>query len=266
MTDARQPVTGGDTCPDFESLSCYADGELDATPAAAVAAHVEHCARCANLATRLRDGFEADDARRDGGIGGSGCGGDETLILYATGALAGTNRATLEAHLATCDACVTAVALLHRRLGVGMVERAVPTDIQRRAALAIESGWADPTPRVHRIEPRLAVLHRVRELLRKPVLVPAALAAGAMLTVALHPGWIQSAGNAERSRAVAPDTAMRRVTAVEATVRSRPSMQSEVVATVRRGTLMEVAGEERDWLEVRLDGGRPGWVEREAFE
>ena len=40
----------------------------------------------------------------------------------------------------------------------------------------------------------------------------------------------------------------------------------EVVATVRRGTLVEVAGEERDWFEVRLDGGRPGWVEREAFE
>jgi anti-sigma factor RsiW len=266
MTDARQPVAGT-TCPDFESLSCYADGELDAAPAAAIAAHVAQCTRCASLATRLREGFEADDARRDGGIGGSGCGGEEALILYATGGLRGSERAALDAHLGTCDGCVTAMALLHRRLGVGPVERAVPIAIQRRAELALETGLGEPAPRLRRIEPRgAAVLHRVRELLRLPVLVPAALAASALLTVALHPDWVQRAGNGERSRAVAPDTAKRRVTAVEATVRSRPSMQSEVVATVRRGTLVEVAGEERDWFEVRLDGGRPGWVEREAFE
>ena len=267
MTDARQPVAGTGGCPDFEALSCYADGELDGAPAAAIAAHVEDCARCASLATRLREGFEADDARRDGGIGGSGCGGEEALILYASGGLRGSERGALDVHLSTCDACVTSVALLHRRLGVGPVERAVPTAVQRRAEVALTAALGELAPRPQRSEPRgVVVLHRMRALLRMPVLVPAAMAAGALLTVALHPGWIERAGSGERSRAVAPDTATRRITAVEATVRSRPSMQSEVVATVRRGTLMEVAGEERDWFEVRLDGGRPGWVEREAFE
>jgi len=84
--------------------------------------------------------------------------------------------------------------------------------------------------------------------------------------VALQPGRIDQAGSGERSRALAPSSVTLRVTAVQAAVRSRPSMQSEVVATVRRGTPVEIAGEERDWYEVRLDGGRPGWVEREAFE
>jgi len=63
MTDARQGTAG---CPDFESLSCYTDGELDLAAAAGVAAHVGECGRCAALAVQLREGFEADGARRDG--------------------------------------------------------------------------------------------------------------------------------------------------------------------------------------------------------
>jgi uncharacterized protein YgiM (DUF1202 family) len=110
------------------------------------------------------------------------------------------------------------------------------------------------------------LLDRLRGLLRVPVLVPAALAAGALLTVALQPGSMERPDSGELNRAVAPDSVRMRVTAVEATVRSRPSMQSETVATVHRGTIVEVAGGERDWYEVRLDSGPKGWVEREAFE
>ena len=90
------------------------------------------------------------------------------------------------------------------------------------------------------------------------------LTCGVPVTRTLQPAH-ELTGAGEQSRAVAPSAVKLRVTAVEASVRSRPSMQSEVVGTVRRGALVEVAGEERDWYQIRVDG-RPGWVEREAFE
>src|ERR1700690_2293337 len=101
MTDVRKST--GDTgapCCDFESLSCFADGELEPDAAAAVAEHLGHCPRCATLATRLRERFEADDARRDGGLGGSGCCDEEHLVLYAAGGMQGAEQAALAAHLA----------------------------------------------------------------------------------------------------------------------------------------------------------------------
>lgn len=272
MKDTKQPARGAaGPCPDFESLSCYADGELDPAVAAGIAAHVSGCSRCATLAVRLREGFEAEDARRDGGIGGSGCAGEEPLVIYATGGMNGTERAALEAHLGGCDPCISALTLLHRRLAVaGVVDTPVPAGVQQRGRLALEA-WLPAFAPVEELprhaEPRASVLlGRLRGLLRVPVLVPAAVVAGALLVIALQPGPVERAVSDEHGRAIAPDSARMRVTAVEATVRSRPSMQSEVVATVRRGTLVVVAGEERGWYRVRLDGGSPGWVEREAFE
>jgi hypothetical protein len=273
MTDARQPVSGAGTpCPDFESLSCYADGELEPALAAGIAAHVDTCSHCVTLAGRLREGLAPDDARRDGGIGGSGCAGEERLVVYAAGGMSGAERAALHAHLGVCDPCVSALAVLHRRLSLAaVVDTPVPSGVQQRARLAFAAGLEEVAPAAERAryaEPRgAALLERIRGLLRVPVLVPAALAAGALLTtVALRPGSQEPAGSGELTRAIAPDSVRMRVTAIEATVRSRPSMQSETVATVRRGTVVEVAGGERDWYEVRLDGGSKGWVEREAFE
>lgn len=272
MTDARTPVLGaGSPCPDFESLSCYADGELEPALAGDMAAHVERCSHCATLAARLREGLAPDDARRDGGIGGSGCAGEERLILYAAGSLEGNERASLLSHLDGCDACITALAVLHRRLALlPVIETPIPVGIRQRAQAALEAGLQELAPAVERprpVEPRVVpLLSRVRELLRAPILVPAALAAGALFMVAVQPGTHEPTGSGDLNRAVAPDTVKLRITAVEATVRSRPSMQSETVATVNRGVTVEVAGEERDWYQVRLDGGQQGWVEREAFE
>src|SRR5262249_57861149 len=111
---------------------------------------------------------------------------------------------------------------------------------------------APATGRRGAAEPRgMVLLHRLRERLRAPIVVPVALAAGALLMVGLQAGRMDQARSGERSRAIAPDAVRLRVTAVEATVRSRPSMQSDVVATVRRGTVVEIAGEERDWYEIR---------------
>jgi hypothetical protein len=274
MKDTKQPArVAGGPCPDFESLSCYADSELDPAVTAGVAAHVSGCSHCATLAVRLREGFEADDARRrDGGIGGSGCAGEEELVLYAMGEMNGAERAVLEAHFGGCDACISALTVLHNRLAVAaMVETPVPAGTQQRARRALDA-WL-PSPAAAEELPRYApprisaLLSRARALLRVPVLVPAAaIAAGALLTVALQPGRVERPVGEEQGRSIMRDAARMRVTAVEASVRSRPSMQSEVVATVHRGAVVEVAAEERGWYEVRLEGGRPGWVEREAFE
>ena len=267
MTEARQPAAA---CPDFESLSCYADDELESAAAATIAAHVRGCARCAALTARLHDGFEADEARRGGGIGGSGCDGEERLILYTAGGLPGAERGHVAAHLAGCDACVAALARLYRRLRIAAtVATPVPDGIRGRADVALGEALrelaAENTPARPAATAAVPLLHRARNWLRMPVWVPVAAAAAAVsLMVALQPGHDLS-GAGEQSRAVAPSAVKLRVTAVEASVRNRPSMQSEVVGTVRRGALVEVAGEERDWYEVRVDG-RPGWVEREAFE
>jgi anti-sigma factor RsiW len=267
MTETNPGTTA---CPDFESLSCYADGELAAPEATALAAHVAGCARCASVAARLFEGFEADHVLQGGGVGGSECADEEHLVVYATGGLSAAERSSLADHLVTCDACIAALALLHSRLGVAaVVDTPVPSSILERGRLALEAGVRELAAR-EAVRPALprapALLDRVRSLLRAPVLVPLALAAGALFVVALQQGRFESAGSGERSRAVAPSSTTLRVTAVEAAVRSRPSMQSQIVATVRRGALVQVAGEERGWYEVRVDGGQPGWVEREAFE
>ena len=47
MTDAREAASGsGAQCPDFEILSCFADGELSGVAAADVTAHLGACPRC----------------------------------------------------------------------------------------------------------------------------------------------------------------------------------------------------------------------------
>jgi anti-sigma factor RsiW len=262
-------MRAGSACPDFESLSCYADDEVDSATAALLREHVGACSHCATLAVRLREGLAAGDAGRDGGIGGSGCVGEEHLVVYATGGLSGSERAALHGHLASCDACIEALALLHRRLSLAAsIATPVPTGVQHRARLALEAGaMAPPAEAVAYTAPRpIPLLERLRGLLRVPVLVPVAVAAGALFMIAIQPGLVGRGVEGERSRAIVPDTVKLRVNAAEATVRGRPSMHSEVVATVQRGTTLEVAGEERGWYEVRLEGGRPGWVEREAFE
>ena len=267
MTGARQSIVGTDVpCCDFESLSCYADGELDAEATAVVAEHLSGCPRCATLATRLRERFEADDAQRAGGLAGFGCWDEEHLVLYAAGGLDGAEHAALAAHLADCDGCVAAVAVLHRHLALAPeTPSSVPIELNRRALDAF-AGEPAVAPVASPRRSWVTRLARARELLRVPVMVPAALAAGTLLAVGLQSAVSQRSASIERTRAVAPPSANRRVTAVEAAVHSRPSLQSSVVGTVRRGTMVAVSGEERDWYEIHADGGPLGWIEREAVE
>jgi SH3-like domain-containing protein len=130
----------------------------------------------------------------------------------------------------------------------------------------------EPAAPVHHLQPTLArdagprLIERLRAWLRVPVLAPLAMAAIALFMVGIGFRPTTEPAGIERSRALPPASVRLRVNAGETTLYSRPSGKSDAVATVARGTTVAVAGEERDWYEVRLDDGRAGWIVREAFE
>ena len=277
MTDAREAATGSGQCPDFEILSCFADGELGGEAAADVSAHLGACPRCDAVTLRLREGFGDGAARADGGVGGSGCVGEERLVLYAGGGMVGDDRAAIAAHVGGCDPCVASLVQIHRRLSVLVdVAAPIPAGVVRRAQAVLPAALAElaphtaPTPA--RMQPTLArdagpsVLERLRNWLRVPVLAPLAVAATALFMVSV--GWQPSTapGGPEQTRALPPSALRLRVNAEQTTMYSRPSGKSDPVGTVSRGVTVAVAGEERGWYEVRLDDGRSGWILREAFE
>lgn len=279
MTDARQAASGrGEQCPDFEILSCFADGELTGADAEGVTGHVAACPRCDHLTARLREGFDGHEARADGGTGGSGCVGEERLVLYASGGMIGDARAIVDAHVAGCDPCVASIVQIHRRLSVlADVAAPIPAGVARRAQAVLPGALADleplePAAPMPRLQPTLArdagprLMERLRAWLQVPVLAPLAMAAIALFMVGIGFRPTTEPAGTERSRALPPASVRLRVTAGETTLYSRPSGKSDAVATVARGATVEVAGEERDWYEVRLDDGRSGWIVREAFE
>lgn len=274
MTHPTTPATGtGSECPDFEILSCFADGELGGAVGPDVAAHIAACPRCETLTGRLREGFGSAEAQPDGGVGGAGCVGEERLVLYAGGRLPGDDRVAVAAHVDGCDPCVAALVRVHRRLSVlADVAAPVPASISRRAQAVLPAALDEIAPRrsAARVQPVAAaaapgLFERLRAWLSVPVLAPVAVGAVALFAIAagLRPSD-PAAG--ERTRALAPAAVRMRVTAGEATLYSRPSGNSTAVGTVARGASVAVAGEERDWYEVRLDDGRSGWIVREAFE
>ncbi|MGD9763897.1 MAG: SH3 domain-containing protein [Candidatus Binatia bacterium] len=275
MTEAKESGRGaGATCPDFENLSRFADGELDSAIASKIQAHLDGCPRCRALALRLREGFGASDPLRGGGIGGSGCVGEEHLLLYAMNgtALGEDERHGIADHVGGCDACVAALQRLQRRLGVAAdVATPVPAAVQMRARSVVDAALhelaretAPATPLAHQVGH--GILERLRSWLRVPVLVPIAAAGAAVLMLSVGRVPMRTGPATEQSRALPAASTRLRVTVSEAPVYSRPSGQSQVITTVRRGAMLEVAGEERDWYEVRLEGGNSGWVVREAFE
>jgi len=274
MNDARHSVGAGALCPDFEVLSCFADGELDAAQNAVVSAHLGACGRCGPLAHKLLEGFEAGQAQPAGGAAGSGCAGEESLLLYASGALQGEARGVITAHVGGCDPCVAALVRLQRRLRVlsSEVARPIPPAVQRRAAAALADSLIDFAPaepeglRPATVRSAPSLVERLRGWLRVPILAPAAFAVAALLMVAVGRQPASGPNGVERSRALPESHTSLRVTVAEAPVYQRPSGQSAVIGTVGRGAVIEVAGEERGWYEVRLEGGYPGWVAREAFE
>jgi hypothetical protein len=273
MTYSRHatPQTKSDhaTCPDFEDLSRFVDGEVDGDRASQIGTHVRHCAWCAGLATMIRAYFEAAAASADSTAGGSSCGSNEMLVSYLTTGLSDAERHSIDTHVRGCDQCIRTLTLLQRRLlsseeipapvPAFLVERATDAATPERAPVKPAAGLAEAWSALSSVGRRLSA-H-----IRLPALVPAAVAAGALLVVAGEHNWMKPEPLKEMSRAVPSHRALR-ITAPEAVVRLQPNSRTEVVATLSRGTTIEVTSLEKDWYRVTLPGGAEGWVERQAFE
>jgi anti-sigma factor RsiW len=271
MTKVGGSASDGRLCPDFETLSRFADEELGAEGVEGVAAHLRQCARCEALAARLRAGFGTFETVHDGGIGGSGCAAEESLILYVRDALSERERKEVEKHLAACDPCVAGLALLHGRLRMEeFVGAGVPEAVRARAMQAFASSVEAPVPsRALAVAVRsswFGDLGRVFSgLFRLPILVPVGVAAGAILMVTVQDTWRGPLAPSDLTRSVDEQQVLR-VTAPQARVWTAPTTRSEIVATVGKGTELRVAATERHWYQVVLPEGRVGWIERAAFE
>jgi anti-sigma factor RsiW len=267
--DMDDDAASGD-CPDFELLSRFADSEVADT--GDLEKHLAGCARCASLAARLQDGLGFDDSARSGGIGGSGCANEESLILYLMEDLPALERSAVDGHLRACDACVSSLTLVRRRITLDdSVAVAVPRELRERAWRGIESALgAEPVAR--RPVPgdseswRSGLGRRVADFFRLPVLVPVGVAVGAIIMVGIQESGFLTPPATELSRSVAREQQLR-VSAPSAVVRSSPDASAEVLATVERGTALRVVdAEHRDWYRVLLPGDKEGWVEGSAFK
>lgn len=272
MTKAGSPTPDGSrSCPDFETLSRFADEELGADGADGVAAHLVQCARCNALTGRLRAGFGSLETVYTAGTAGSGCVHEESLILYVRDVLSERERKEVEKHLATCDPCVAGLALLHGRLRMAdTVGSAVPEAIRARAMQALASSVEEqPGAQMRAVAARPGWLHGTRRalsaLLRLPILIPVGVAAGAILMVAVQDTWRGPVVPAGLSRSVGEQEVLR-VTSPQARIWSAPTTRSEIIATVGKGTELRVAATERHWYQVVLPKGQMGWIERNAFE
>jgi len=244
-------------CPSLEQISCFIDGELDAAHANYVAAHTAVCKRCGEL---MKLGDLRPQASDVGTHLGWTCVGGPTpedLVAYLAGALV---DGAIEEHLLTCAACVESVALMHSRLRVGAAAAVpVPSAVQER----IRSWPSKPGKSSRRW--RAVVGTGLAAARRLPVLMPLSFAAGALLALMVQQLWPEGSVPRPVTRSVATRRLLA-VTAPEGKLRSEPHPRSAIIATLNRGTTIEVLAEYRDWYRVRLADGGEGWVERRAFE
>jgi anti-sigma factor RsiW len=257
------------TCPDFEDLSRFVDGEVETAHAESIASHVSGCEECDGLIARMREDVPAGGTRARENE--RPCGRAEDVLLYAIGQASMRERSDLESHLQACDRCVRELVHLRRRFALSdEADRPVPATVQaagRRALvaalgdLAAEAGAATHTGRGL----WAGLRERVERLLDLRVLVPVSVAAGALFMVGLQELWVRPALDGERFREVEVQQ-MLRVTAPEAVVRVRPHSGAAPNTTLQRGALVQVAGEQRGWILVLLPDGGSGWVDRRAFE
>lgn len=195
----------------------------------------------------------------------------EDLLLYLVGRAPVGERTALEAHLRACDTCVGDLSRLQRRLSVAdEVPHRVPAAVREAADRALAPALrVPPVAARSAAETRPGILAGFRAWLDRVldlrVLVPVSVAAGALVMVGVQEMWVRPAMRGERMRAIEVHQELR-ITAPQAIVRARPSAEAGSTATLARGALVRVAGEERGWFWVVLPDGKSGWVERRAFE
>jgi hypothetical protein len=263
-------TNGSAACPDFEDLSRFVDGELDAEAAAHIGTHVSRCAWCSGLANMIQAWFDAAAASADEVDPGAACGTTEMLLGYLTTGLSENERRSIDTHVRGCDQCVRTLTLLQRRLlSAEEIKTPVPAALTERATAAATVGGRQAKPAAGLAEAWSALSSVGRRLsahIRLPALVPAAVAAGALLVVAGEQSWLKPAPVKELTRAVPPIQRTLRVTATQAFVHAQPSSRTAVLATFERGATVSVASLEKDWYKISLPSGAEGWIERRAFE
>ena len=179
---------------------------------------------------------------------------DEFLVAYVTRGLNREEEQAVETHVQACDSCIEMLAVIQHRLArEAELAVAVPGAVRRRVTSVL------PAPRSFS-----DLIGWVADLLPLQAMIPVAVAAGVMLTVGVQT-WLHHATPGQLTRGV-PWQQSLRVTAPEAVVRTQPSGHGEVVATLNRGTVVQVSAEERDWYRISVRDGPEGWVERDAFK
>ncbi len=194
---------------------------------------------------------------------GASCPTPETLLAYLGDEVASPARDWIDAHLDGCQPCLEVTLSGHARLRLGAIREPVPTGLPQPTAAVPPQDAAGPVGAVPFRRPQRPT--RVVRYLPVPpprwLIAPLALAAGAVLMLA-SPNWNPSS-DAPLTRGIA-DSSTVKITARQADVRSDPSLHATVVAQLARGTVVEVAEQEREWFRVRLVGGGEGWVEQRA--
>ena len=193
-----------------------------------------------------------------------GCPTDEMLLAYLTAAVTADAAERIDAHLEFCDLCIESLIVAQQRLSQDAhMAETVPHSVRLRVAAiappraARSAGDRVSASRLTRRPRRLPAIPPWR------VVVPAALAASALLVVASQT-WLTSSPRRPLTRAV-PMSQQVRVTLPQAPVRTQPNLNADVIATLARGDVVEIGGEEREWYRVMLPSGGEGWVERRAF-
>lgn len=205
---------------------------------------------------------EAKDTKNASGLrptlsGHSACPSDELLLAYLVMGLGGEEHERTDHHVRECNRCMTALTTMQNRVSMAAeIPTPVPGPIQER----VRSGTGRASRSVQ-VAPRAwwaTIRDRLATVFSLPVLVPAAVAIGALLVVVTQQ---KVEAPREMSRAVQPHSTLH-VTVAEAVVRSQPAAQEQVVATLKRGASLRVIDEQGDWYNVLLPDGTRGWTER----
>ena len=199
---------------------------------------------------------------------------DEWLVAYLTTGLSLQEHRQVNTHLRDCDQCVHTVAMIQHRLRMAAAV-AIPVPVGVRDRAAALAAAADVSATVAAFVPApasrqpLGWIAWLRDQLamvpRFSFVVPGAVAATALLVLVTHSNWIKPAQQGLLSRSI-PMHQRLRVSAPEASVRSEPATNTPVLATLRRGTPVQILSREGEWYRIELPDGRAGWMEGRAFE
>jgi hypothetical protein len=195
-----------------------------------------------------------------------------TAFLAATGDLAGdwprsvpgdAEMQRLNEHVAACNDCIEELRAASYRLALA---NEIPVPVP--AHIAAQTLPASQPRRRPEVTERAGVFAGLRDWLvasiRLPVLVPAAVAALALIVVVPR---LQTPNESseELSRAVELRQ-IARITVDSAAVYTEHDRASGVIMTLSRGDRAVLVGEQDDWYRVALADGSEGWIERRAFD